>query len=124
VFSAFGSWTLESKDEDRGVEPDECYVFGDARDALRPHLAIEVIWTSGRLDKREIYRKLGVAELWFWRRGRILVYVLRGEAYEESPHSEVLRGIDLVELAGFLDRPSASQAILEYRAALQARMRK
>ncbi len=122
-FSAFGSWTLESKDVERDVEPDECYVFGDARGVPRPHLAIEVIWTSGGLDKREIYRKLGVPELWLWRRGRIIVYVLRGEVYEESPHSEVLRGIDLGELAGFLDRPTASRAILEYRAALQACMR-
>lgn len=120
-FSAFGSWTLESKDDERGVEPDECYVFGDPRGVPRPHLAIEVIWTSGGLDKRDIYRKLGVAELWFWRRGRIIVYVLRGEAYEESPHSELLRGIDLGELAGFLDRPTASRAILDYRAVLQAR---
>jgi Uma2 family endonuclease len=122
-FSAFGSWTLESKDNERGVEPDECYVFGDPRGVERPHLAIEVIWTSGGLDKREIYRKLGVSELWFWRRGRILVYVLRGDAYEESPHSEVLQGIDLAELAGFLDRPTSSRAILDYRAALQARTR-
>lgn len=122
--SAFGSWTLESKDDERGVEPDECYVFGDARGTQHAHLAIEVIWTSGGLDKRDIYRKLGVPELWFWRRGRISVYVLRGEAYEESPHSEVLRGIDLAELTSFLDRPSASRAILDYRAALQARSRK
>ena len=122
-FSAFGSWTLESKDDERGVEPDECYVFGEGRGAPRPHLVIEVIWTSGGLDKREIYRKLGVPELWFWRRGRILVYVLRGETYEESPHSEVLRGIDLAELASFLDRPTVSRAIRDYRAAIQARMR-
>ena len=121
-FSVFGSWTLESKQDERGVEPDECYIFGDPRGVQRPHLAIEVIWTSGGLDKREIYRKLGVAELWFWRRGRIVVYVLRDETYEESPHSQVLPGIDLVELIGFLDRPTASRAIREYRAALQARM--
>lgn len=76
-----------------------------------------------RLDKREIYRKLGVPELWFWRRGRILIYVLRGDAYEERSQSEVLSGIDLAELAGFLDRPSSSRAILEYRAAIGARSR-
>jgi Uma2 family endonuclease len=122
-FSAFGSWTLESKDDERAVEPDECYVFGDPRGVPQPHLAIEVIWTSGGLDKREIYRKLGVSELWFWRRGRIHIYVLRGDAYEERAHSEVLQGIDLAELAGFLDRPTSSRAILDYRAALQARTR-
>jgi len=91
-FSVFGSWTLESKQDERGVEPDECYIFGDPRGVQRPHLAIEVIWTSGGLDKREIYRKLGVAELWFWRRGRIVVHVLRGETYEETPTARCFPG--------------------------------
>jgi hypothetical protein len=34
--------------------------------------------------------------------------------------SAVLPGIDLAQLASFLDRPSASQAMREYRAALSA----
>src|SRR5947207_16018976 len=39
-----GSWTLKRKEKLRGVEPDECYVFGrEKRDA--PQLAIEVEWT-------------------------------------------------------------------------------
>ncbi len=118
-FSAFGSWTLESKEVDRGVEPDECYVFGEVPDPQRPDLAIEVIWTSGGLDKKEIYRELGVRELWFWRKGKLTVHVLRGSGYEDVAGSEVLVGIDLVELASFLDRPTASKAIREYRAALQ-----
>jgi Uma2 family endonuclease len=120
-FSAYGSWTLEKKDVERGVEPDECYVFGaDARGAERPDLAIEVIWTSGGLDKREIYRELGVRELWFWRRGHLTAHALRAGRYEEIPGSEVLPGIDLSVLASFLDRPTASQAIREYRVAIQA----
>jgi len=123
-FGVFGSWTLESKETERGVEPDECYVFGDPRGVPRPHLAIEVIWTSGGLDKREIYRKLGVTELWFWKRGRIVVYVLQGETYAESLFSTVLPGIDLTELVSYLDRPSTSRAIRDYRAALQARPRR
>src|SRR4051812_27582888 len=32
VFSAHGSWTLEDKKTERGLEPDECYVFGELRD--------------------------------------------------------------------------------------------
>jgi Uma2 family endonuclease len=40
-FSPFGSWTLESKESARGVEPDECYVFGNVTDPARPDLAIE-----------------------------------------------------------------------------------
>jgi Uma2 family endonuclease len=119
-FSIYGSWTLESKELERGIEPDECYVFGGAGgDASRPDLAIEVIWTSGGLDKREIYRALGVREVWFWRRGQLTAHALRTDGYEEITGSEVLPGIDLAVLASFLDRPTASQAIREYRAALQ-----
>jgi Uma2 family endonuclease len=119
-FSACGSWTLEKKDVERGVEPDECYVFRSAtRDAEHPDLAIEVIWTSGGLDKREIYRELGVRELWFWRQGRLTAHALRAGRYEEIDDSEVLPGIDLTTLASFLDRPSASQAIRDYRAAIK-----
>ncbi len=119
-FSSFGAWTLESKAHGRGVEPDECYVFGDPRGAVRPHLAIEVVWTSGGLDKLDIYRKLDVAEVWFWRRGVLTIHGLRGEAYQQVVASEVLPGIDLVALCGFLDRPTTSAAIREYRASLQS----
>ncbi|MBI3181674.1 MAG: Uma2 family endonuclease [Myxococcales bacterium] len=123
-FAKYGSWTLESKRAERGVEPDECYLFGEVDpDAERPDLAIEVVWTSGGLNKREIYRKLGVRELWTWKRERFTICALRGDVYEEVPQSEVLPGIDLDELASFLDRPTTSQAIRDYRAALQARKR-
>jgi Uma2 family endonuclease len=120
-FNAYGSWTLEKKEENRGIEPDECYVFGEIAEPTRPDLAIEVVWTSRGLNKLEIYRRLAVREVWYWRAGRISVHVLRGEAYEEVPASAVLPGIDLAELASFLDRPTASRAIREYRARLQSR---
>ncbi len=118
-FSKYGSWTVKARKKKRGVEPDECYVFG-AEPSDRPHLAIEVVWTKGGIDKLHIYRKLGVREVWTWRRGRIHVHVLRGEKYEEVSRSEVLPGIDLDLLVTFLDRPTTSQAIRDYRAALQA----
>lgn len=122
-FSPYGSWTLENKEDARGIEPDECYVFGVVEAPLRPDLAIEVIWTSGGLDKLAIYSKLGVREVWFWRRGKIEIHVLPSgsETYERASTSTVLPGIDVDELASYLDRPTASQAIREYRAALQRR---
>lgn len=120
-FSPYGSWTLEKKEVERGVEADECYVFGEVLEPEQPDLAIEVVWTSGGLNKLEIYRKLGVREVWFWRRGRLTAHRLHGEAYEEVSESTVLPGIDLAQLASYLDRPTASQAIREYRAALQQR---
>jgi Uma2 family endonuclease len=121
-FSPLGAWTLEEESEDRAIEPDECYIFGDnPADVPRPDLAIEVIWTSGGLDKLDIYRKIGVREVWIWRRGHLKAYSLRGDAYVEVANSEVLPGIDLDELVSFVDRPTASKAIRDYRAALQAR---
>jgi Uma2 family endonuclease len=120
-FTPYGSWTLKNKREERGAEADECYVFGpEPKRKRRPDLAVEVIWTSGGIDKLEVYRKLGVREVWYWEDGRIGVHVLRGARYEAAPASEALPGIDLEQLASFLDRPSASQAIRDYRAALRS----
>jgi Uma2 family endonuclease len=118
-FTTVGSWTLKNKAAKRGAEPDECYIFGPSRKAARPNLAIEVIWTSGSLDKLEIYRKLGVAEVWIWHRGKITPHLLRGENYEAAAESGVLPGIDLDELARFLDHPTTSAAIRAYRDALR-----
>lgn len=120
-FSAFGSWTLEDKGREAGAEPDECYVFGTVADPQRPDLAIEVVWTAGGLDKLAIYRRLGVREVWYWRDGALTTHVLRGDRYETVAGSEVLSGIDLNQLVSFLDRPTASQAIRDYRTALQRR---
>ena len=117
-FSAYGSWTLEMKDAQRGLEPDECYVFGTVQEPERPDLAIEVVWTSGGIRKLDIYLALGLPEVWFWRRGRITVHVLRGDHYVEVPDSACLPGIDLNQLVEYLDRPTTSQAIREYRSAL------
>jgi Uma2 family endonuclease len=118
-FSTYGSWTLENKELERGAEPDECYMFGTDTERSRPDLAIEVVWTSGGLNKLEIYRKLGVPEVWYWRRGKIEPFALRGDQYEVLEQSAILPGIDLAQLASFLDQPTTSQAIRAYRQALQ-----
>lgn len=97
----YGSWTLTSEAHDRGLEPDECYVVKDLGGArpLRPDLAIEVIWTSGGLDKLDIYRAIGVPEVWVWRRGVLRVHQLHQGAYVEREHSELLPTVDRTLLA-------------------------
>jgi hypothetical protein len=57
--------------------------------------------------------------VWYWEDGRLHVYVLRGVTYEAAPESEALPGIDLEQLVTFLDRPTASAAIRDYRDALR-----
>jgi Uma2 family endonuclease len=117
-FQPLGSWTLKERPKQRGAEADECYIFGD-QDAERPHLAIDLVSTSGRIDKLDIYRKLGVAEVWYWRKGRIQPYQLQGEHYLPIAASQVLPGLDLDLLQRFLDQPTAYDAILAYRQVLR-----
>ena len=116
--NGYGSWTIKSAPRARGAEPDECYIVGVDRKPA-PDLAIEVVWTHGGLDKLEIYRGLRVREVWVWREGEIEVHALRGDAYERVPRSELVPDLDLVMLTGFLDRPSQTQAVREFRAALR-----
>jgi len=87
----YGSWTLQDAAVERGAEPDECYIVGD-RDAERPDLAIEVVWTSGGIDKLEVYRKLRVREVWIHEKGTLQLFALHGERYEPLAASEVLGG--------------------------------
>jgi Uma2 family endonuclease len=117
-FSTAGSWTIKDEREQAGAEPDECYVLGPIGERKRPQLAIEVVWTHGGLNKLDVYRKLGVREVWYFRNGRIEVYVLRGPGYEQVAQSAALPDIGLEQLTSFLDHQTTSQAIRDYRAAL------
>jgi Uma2 family endonuclease len=118
-FLTVGSWTLKNEGQQRGAEPDECYVFGNNPQANAPDLAVEVVWTSGGMDKLEVYRKLGVREVWYWSRGRIQAYELIDERYVQIEGSRVLVGIDLREFERFVERPTTSAAMREYRDALR-----
>lgn len=116
--SPYGQWTLKKAPREAGLEADECYIMGADQDKPAPDLAIEVVWTSGGIDKLEIYRRLGIGEVWFWRDDAIRVYVLAGDRYEEAERSKVLPGIDLALVASLLDRPTVLQAVRALREAL------
>lgn len=120
-FSAGGSWTLKDKRLAKGVEADECYIFGPRTAAHKvPDLAIEVIWTSGGMNKLSIYAALGVSEVWVWRRGKIVPYVLQRQAYKAAAKSKVLPKIDLQLMAACMAEPTltTSAVIKRFRAAL------
>jgi Uma2 family endonuclease len=116
--NGFGAWTLRHAPGKVGVEPDECYVLGDPRGKDRPDLAIEVVWTSGSLDKLAIYAGLGVGEVWFWREGRIEVHVLRDGGYTRIERSALLGDLDIELLARFLTYDDQTRAAREYLDAL------
>jgi len=114
----FGNWTLKAEEKDGAAEADECYIFGTAP-RERPHLAIEVEWTRGRIDKLRIYETLGVDEVWIWRKGVIQVYVLVEERFAKAQRSRLLPDLDLGLLAPMLDRDTLTQAVRDFRRALE-----
>jgi Uma2 family endonuclease len=73
----------------------------------------------GRLDKLEIYRRLGIGEVWIWEEGRIGVHLLRGDSYERVERSSLLPDLDIEQVASFLDRPTALQAVRAFQEALR-----
>ena len=118
--SAYGEWTQSKPGVERSAQPDECFVLGNDEHASRPDIAIEVVWTSGGIDKLDVYRKLDIPEVWIWQRGALTVHVLRGQRYQAVARSELLPDLDLEQLVGFLDVHPMTQAVKRYRAALAA----
>jgi Uma2 family endonuclease len=118
AFNGFGAWTLKNPARARALEPDECYSLSVGR-PTRPDLAIEVIWTSGGLDKLEVYRGLGVGEVWFWREGVIEVWGLVGERYERRERTALLPALDLDELTRHIDAENQTESVRRYRQTLR-----
>ena len=117
-FSPFGSWTLKDQKTERAAEADECYVFG-AKPRDTPQLAIEVEWTRGGINKLQIYHKLGVDEVWYWRKGVIEVFVLVQGAFARMQRSRLFPDLDLELLASMLDRETLSQALRDFKLAIE-----
>lgn len=96
-FTPTGSMTLESETGKVKREADESYKL--APDRRLTDLAIEIVFSSGGIDKLEAYKRLKIPELWFWEDGLLEVYHLRGEGdglhYEKISSSEEVQGIDL-----------------------------
>src|SRR5258706_14729395 len=117
--NGFGSMTLRSKPKERGVEPDECYELGGPKEF--PDIAIEVVWTSGGLDKLDIYQAFGVREVWVWVDRHIEVHALRSGQYELLARSEILPEIDLASMAELADSANQTAAVREFRMKVRAK---
>lgn len=119
-WTPYGSWHLDDESEEAGLEPDECYIFGPDPKAIDlPQLAVEVVWTSGGINKLEIFRRLGIQEVWFWKRDVISVYVLGPTGYQEREGSAHLPGIDLELLCRLAGVTPVSEAIAELQRAVR-----
>ncbi len=117
--------TFRKKAKQAGLEPDECYWIG--RITEFPALAIEIVHTSGGIDKLEIYRRLGVGEVWFWIESRLRIYALAPDGFHARSRSTVLRGVDVAELERLCDPANHDRqmsTVRAYRRALRKRLAK
>ena len=112
-FWGLGSTTFRRQASQGGAEPDECYCLGEEKDF--PDLVIEVVVTSGGIDKLEVYRRLGVREVWFWHNEQFSIYHLRGRRYVKVPHSMLLPDLSMALLAEHVVIAEPLAALQQYR---------
>jgi Uma2 family endonuclease len=119
----WGSTTFKREAKERGLEPDECYCVGrDLGDA--PEIALEIVVTSGGINRLEVYRGLGVQEVWVFRDGRFWLYALEGERYGEIATSALGPALDFMAMAELVSLPDQHAAVKAFRDRLRAADRK
>jgi len=93
----YGSTTLDREDLQKGVEPDSCFYIQNADrlqgldpelpEDLPPDLAVEVNITSSSTRRMEIYKRLGVPEIWRYTKQGITISRLENGEYVECQFS-------------------------------------
>lgn len=89
TLNGYDNTTFRKEAQQRGLEPDECYCLGELREV--PDIAIEIIITSGAIDKLSVYQGLGLTEVWFWQDNQFNLYRLKEGKYSKIDRSEFLR---------------------------------
>jgi Uma2 family endonuclease len=128
----YGSWTMNRKEKNKGIEPDECYyvqslsaIAGKKRRDLKrdppPDLAIEVDISRSSLAKQPIYAAIGVPEIWRFDGERFAI-LRRDESgsYVESPQSACFPDLPIDEVNRFVQiglrslQPAAVRALRDW----------
>jgi len=113
-----GSMTLESPSGLVKREADKSYKLGPNREF--PDLAVEVVVTSGGINKLEAYKRLQIPEVWFWENGALRMYSLGADGYAEVDRSFVLPDLDIVLLVRCINMENHLQAMREFKPTIQS----
>ncbi|MDY7049141.1 MAG: Uma2 family endonuclease [Microcystis panniformis WG22] len=116
-FTPTGSITLENEFEKVKREGDKSYELGANR--KHPDLVIEVVVSSGGINKLEAYKRLQIPEVWFWMNDELLFYSLRNEGYEAVSKSQLLPSLDVDLLMRCISTENHAQALREFRAGIK-----
>jgi Uma2 family endonuclease len=111
-FVGTGSYSVE-KEGLASAQPDESYCMVEKKPV--PDLAVEVVITSGGVDKLKRYQPLGVPEVWFWEDGLFSLYCLQSDGYEKVSKSELLPELDIDLLTRCVLMTSRLEAVREFR---------
>jgi Uma2 family endonuclease len=113
-FFPMGQATQE-KVEQVSLQPDESYSFGSPKKI--PDLAIEVILTSGNIEKLKKYCLLGVPEVWLWEDGVLDIYQLDSQdrQYQKLSTSKFLPNLDIATLQRCILCTSPLEALKTFR---------
>jgi Uma2 family endonuclease len=116
-FTPTGSVTLENEFEKVKREGDESYELGANR--KHPDLVIEVVVSSGGINKLEAYKRLQIPEVWFWMNDELLFYSLGNEVYEAVSKSQLLPSLDVDLLMRCIGIENHAQALREFRSGIK-----
>ncbi|MEM7771648.1 MAG: Uma2 family endonuclease [Cyanobacteria bacterium P01_A01_bin.37] len=112
-FYGLGSTTFRKALKARGAEPDTCFCIGSEKEF--PDLAVEVVETSGGIDKLDVYKGLNVSEVWFWKQGKFELYRLQDNNYVNIATSTLLPDLDLALLSRYVTHPEPLDAMIAFR---------
>jgi len=112
-----GGFTLEEPGYASGT-PDESYCIGTDKET--PDIVIEIIVTSGTINRKELYKPKKVPEVWFWKKNEIKIFCLteQGE-YEEVDCSGFLPDLDPNLLLQYIAMPDQYDAVQEFERVIQ-----
>jgi hypothetical protein len=117
-FTPRGLVTLESETGRVKPEADLSYELGVNREF--PGLAVQVLVTSGGINKLEAYKDLQIPEVWFWENAALRMYSLGADGYAEVDRSFVLPDLDIVLLVGCINIENHLQAMREFKQTIQS----
>lgn len=116
-FYGRGGFTIEEAGYASGT-PDESYSIGTKREV--PDIVIEVIVTSGTIDRKELYKPKKVPEVWFWKSNEIKIFrLMENGEYEQVNRSGFFPDLDTALLLRYLDMADQYDAIVEFEQAIR-----
>lgn len=111
-----GGFTLEAPGYASGT-PDESYCI--ATNKAVPDIVIEVIVTSGTINRRELYKPKNVPEVWFWKADQLRIFYLEADEYREVSRSTFFPDLDFALLLSYLGHPDQCDAVDEFVQAIR-----